>query len=597
MTVRIPLLGVGAFLCAHQTAALNSANRRASNQFEHLNMDDDDGQADECICTDASKVVGGGRELLSRGMSAKKLETEDELSARYGEDFKKQKARRASKLLVQAMAAPEELSAAGGAETEKEKKNKASKRRSQMNIDMTKLSEEEEAVQRVAAEAKLQEMMSPDEAQRKQDEACAAAAPPIMQDTNTAMGHFRAPVELPAELAVIAERELNETSDAETAAMLGVPTREVALLQLRERLEKLEQTGVTKKGYLWKRDKLKSITFARKDDQFLICFLRARKFRIDDAEKLIVNYTNFVHKHAEILTSLDCRDPFLDPAFMGPKAGVYQLPGTTRAGGRMIGVNMKEMDKRIFDDLSVKEHGNDYAKLMIRQMIHIYTKQLSDPWFQVKGVFFYQDFEEGPSLQQIYNSDLLTIEQKKDVMGLLHDTIPMRFNGVVMMNEPWYVSTFISMIKPFMNQKLRDRIFLLGSDVDKLHAIVDPAELPPAMHGTLNYEPVRQKLTEYFPKWKIHACSWAELGISASHVKTELPHVVEDALPPYNGSEKVKSWIIERRRQGDVFAAELAGDAAGAAKAGKKKQRGAIRGTAMELKADLKTMKKNSKWN
>ena len=65
--------------------------------------------------------------------------------------------------------------------------------------------------------------------------------------------------------------------------------RDRALSDLRLRLAKLEKEGV-KTGC--------PIGFPRKDDQFLICFLRARKFRLDDAEELVVKYTQFVLDHA-----------------------------------------------------------------------------------------------------------------------------------------------------------------------------------------------------------------------------------------------------------------------------------------------------------
>ena len=80
------------------------------------------------------------------------------------------------------------------------------------------------------------------------------------------LGNFRGPVELPPELAAVAERDLGET----------VEVRTKALKDLRARLEQLEAEGV--KG--------QPIQFPRKDDQFLICFLRSRKFRLKDAEKV-----------------------------------------------------------------------------------------------------------------------------------------------------------------------------------------------------------------------------------------------------------------------------------------------------------------------
>ena len=493
--------------------------------------------------------------MSAKGFESFKAPFEGEQSAEKEEQsaeegFKKKQARRANTLLVNAMAG-EELSAAdlqSAVEVAREKSNL------HLHLSAMTRTEEGEAAERAAAEENLTEMMSPHE----EDSACAAAAPPTKTlDPDTRMGHFRGTVELELEhpeLAAIAERELGETP----------AVRASALKELRARLVKLEQEGVTKTRYLWKRDSKSPIAFARKDDQFLICFLRARKFRVDDAERLVVNYTNFVHKHAEILTSLDDRDPFLDPAVIGPMGGIYLPPGTTRAGGRLFGISMKKINKSVLDNLTVEEHRNDYFKMLVRQTIRIYTMQLSDPWFQVKGVFMIQDWEDGLSLAQIYKSDLLSLRQKKDALGLLHDTIPMRFNGVVMLNQPLYISVFLNLIKPFMNEKIRKRIYLLGDDVDALHALVDPKQLPVEMHGTMDYAPIREKLKGFLPKWQLHAGNWEEIGISASHVdKHVAPGLDENSPPPYNGSKKVEQWIASRRNGGD-------GDAE---KKGKKTQR------------------------
>jgi hypothetical protein len=101
------------------------------------------------------------------------------------------------------------------------------------------------------------------------DLACARSARPLF-DVLEGKGPFRGPVELPKELAAVAERELGETPEVRTAA----------LEELRSRLVQLETTGVgTKKKH-------RSLIFPRKDDQFLVCFLRARKFRVPDAEKV-----------------------------------------------------------------------------------------------------------------------------------------------------------------------------------------------------------------------------------------------------------------------------------------------------------------------
>ena len=56
------------------------------------------------------------------------------------------------------------------------------------------------------------------------DLACAACAPPVW-DTQIGCGCFRGPIELPPELAAVAERELGETPEVRTAALAELRAR------------------------------------------------------------------------------------------------------------------------------------------------------------------------------------------------------------------------------------------------------------------------------------------------------------------------------------------------------------------------------------
>lgn len=83
-------------------------------------------------------------------------------------------------------------------------------------------------------------------------------------------GHFRGPVELPAALAVLAEQRLGETPAVRTAG----------LAELRTRLQCRALGGAD--------------IPSRLDDQFLVAFLRARKFDVGRAEQLVSRYASFV---------------------------------------------------------------------------------------------------------------------------------------------------------------------------------------------------------------------------------------------------------------------------------------------------------------
>jgi hypothetical protein len=143
------------------------------------------------------------------------------------------------------------------------------------------------------------------------DLACAACAPPLYE---TLFGHFRAPVELPPALAAAAEREIGETP----------AKRSAALVELREKMAAAEADGIGQKK------KRRTIFFPRKDDQFMVAFLRNQKFRVDDALEKVIAYTEFVAEHASILGSCNPKDdPFLNPKNM-KEYGQYILPGAKK---------------------------------------------------------------------------------------------------------------------------------------------------------------------------------------------------------------------------------------------------------------------------
>jgi hypothetical protein len=73
-----------------------------------------------------------------------------------------------------------------------------------------------------------------------------------------------------------------------------------------------------------------------------------------------------------------------------------------------------QVDKAMFDRLNKAEHREDAYCAAIRQMLHTYTTLLSDPHFQIKGLYVVEDYEDAPSLRQMLKADgLMTTKQKK----------------------------------------------------------------------------------------------------------------------------------------------------------------------------------------
>ncbi|KAJ8387668.1 hypothetical protein AAFF_G00152180 [Aldrovandia affinis] len=67
----------------------------------------------------------------------------------------------------------------------------------------------------------------------------------------------------------------------------------------------------------------------------------------------------------------------------------------------------------------------------------------------------------------------------------LQDSFPARFGGIHFVNQPWYIHALYTIIKPFLKDKTRKRIFLHGNNLNSLHQLIYPECLPSEFGGTL----------------------------------------------------------------------------------------------------------------
>lgn len=203
------------------------------------------------------------------------------------------------------------------------------------------------------------------------------------------------------------------------------------------------------------------------DDRFLLMFLRARKFDLDKALQLYVNYHSFRQKHSNMLEDLNLKSvehvlqsgmiTVLDSRFEDSSKAICVYPGKW------------DSDKVPFVDT-------------FRATLLVLDKLVQDEETQVHGFSVIYDFTDASfmSMVKVAQSELIT---KGVLMELLQDSFPARFKGVHLVHQPWYVSMVLSVIRPFMKQKLRDRICGHGSDLESLHRFIDSQGLPVELGG------------------------------------------------------------------------------------------------------------------
>ena len=220
----------------------------------------------------------------------------------------------------------------------------------------------------------------------------------------------------------------------------------------------------------WKpsRTEEKSVVLSNTEDRFLLMFLRARKFDVDKALQLYVNYHTFRHKHSELLADLN----FESVEHVLQSGMINVLPTRFEDGSKPICVYPANWDSG-----TVPFVDNFRATLLILD------KLVEDEETQVNGFSVIYDFSDATfmSMVKVAQSELIT---KGVLVELLQESFPARFKGVHLMHQPWYISIVLSVIRPFMKQKLRDRIRSHGSDFDSLHRFIDSDSLPQHLGGS-----------------------------------------------------------------------------------------------------------------
>ncbi|RZC38378.1 alpha-tocopherol transfer protein-like [Asbolus verrucosus] len=200
------------------------------------------------------------------------------------------------------------------------------------------------------------------------------------------------------------------------------------------------------------------------DDAFLLRFLRARKFDSKKAFHMLQRY---------YLMKLKCPELFSCPA-PSECSKVFDLQAQNmlqerdQLGRRVYIIRMDFFDSNVvtIDDIFRTN------MLALEQIVR-------EPETQIAGIVLILDMA-GLSLQ---HAKFFTPYYAKKMVELVQETFPLRFKGFHIVNEPFYFDAVMAVLKPFLKEKIRKRIFLHGSDVSALHGFVSVDILPSEYGG------------------------------------------------------------------------------------------------------------------
>lgn len=236
----------------------------------------------------------------------------------------------------------------------------------------------------------------------------------------------------------LALRELGETADVRASS-----------------LEKL-------RAFLDEEKDLKS----RRDDIFLLRFLRVRKFNVSEALQMIKSYYKIRLLSQKII-----------PPGSGPRdyKDIYEEQVTTMLAQR-------DSDGRTIFIFRVG-HWNSDSGFNLEDTyspdIMMLEYVLSQEDAQVNGFVLICDMKDF----SFWHLRQFSFGHLKVLAHTVQDAFPARFKAIHVVNQPGIYDYIYACIRPFLKAKIVKRIHLHGSDVTSLHKHIDPEILPEEYGG------------------------------------------------------------------------------------------------------------------
>lgn len=109
----------------------------------------------------------------------------------------------------------------------------------------------------------------------------------------------------------------------------------------------------------------------------------------------------------------------------------------------------------------------------------------------------------------------MTPASSKRLLTFIQDAMPLRMKEVHMVKQPFIFNMVWSLFKPFIREKLKNRIFFHGSDMKKLHQYLSPDVLPTNYGGKMPKIDYSGK--DWYPcvlNYKDHIERWGTYGFA-----------------------------------------------------------------------------------
>lgn len=239
---------------------------------------------------------------------------------------------------------------------------------------------------------------------------------------------------LPPELKKIAEIEFGETDEG-----------------LKEALTKLTQLLLGEPDLN-----------ARTDIEFLLRFLRVRKFKVNVALKTIKNYYRNRAVYASTFSGMT-------PSSVKQEAKCLHVVLPERdVCGRLV--LLTKIGAWMPDTVSYEE----FQQAAVMCLDHMAT----DPSSQMAGISYVVDFG-GYTTGKMFSCNISLMQRG---LHYMQDSLPLRTKAIHVVRESYAFDLLFAVLRPFIKKKIRDRIHCHGLSFENLHKQI-PAHVLPEEYG------------------------------------------------------------------------------------------------------------------
>lgn len=214
-------------------------------------------------------------------------------------------------------------------------------------------------------------------------------------------------------------------------------------------------------------------TYSRREDSFLLAFLRCKKF---DTARAFDEYTNYSRFHDEYgwlrSTQRDLVRRLLT-------SGSFSILPTRDPDGRVILSVVTRHLLALVDDV-----GATNVTAILKAVLFLLEVMIADVEAQIYGAVIVQNLE-GYALRYVR---YMKASEYRLFLHLCQDCYPLRANAMYAVNEPLVLRTVWAIVRPFMKAKVKRRFKTFGASYSVLYDHIPRESLTSDFGGTLRFD-------------------------------------------------------------------------------------------------------------